>query len=160
MELYSRVRQYIVQLHSCIGSLKFADNSMSRVPSFSFNKVVAHAGVEGNERADIFQMEVCNIGRYSAVLVKSLPSPQHSISSPKKIVEKNSVSLNNISKNLAEMDFDDSEVKYETTNNHIFSSTNLNSHSTSLCLDQSPLLSSASSSPWVYPLGLVDYDKM
>ena len=62
---------------------------MSRVPSFSFNKVVAHAGVEGNERADILakrgQMEVCNIGRYSAVLVKSLPSPQHSISSPKKI---------------------------------------------------------------------------
>ena len=58
------------------------------------------------------------------------------------------------------MDLDDSEVKYETTNNHIFSTTNLNSHSTSLCLDQSPLSSSASSSPWVYPLGLVDYDKM
>ena len=102
---------------------------------------------------------MCNIGRYSAVLVKSLPSPQHSISSPKKIVEKNSVSLNNISKILAEMDLDDSEVKYETTNNHIFSTTNLNSHSTSLCLDQSPLSSSASSSPWVYPLGIEDYDK-
>jgi len=102
---------------------------MSRVSSFSFNKVVANAGVEGNERADMF-------------------------------VEKNSVSLNNISKSLAEMDLDDSEVEYETTNNHIFSTTNLNSHSTSLCLDQSPLSSSASSSPWVYPLGLVDYDKM
>ena len=39
------------------------------------------------------------------------------------------------------MDSDDSEAKYETTNNnHVFSETkNLNSHSTSLCLDQSPL---------------------
>lgn len=163
VELYSQVRQYIVELHACIGSLKI-DNSLTRVPSFSFNKVEAHAGVEGNERADILakrgQLEVCNIGRYSAILVNSLPSPQHSISSPNKIDEKNSVSLNNISKILAEMDLDDSETKYETTNNHNFSETNLNSQSTTLGLDQSSLPSSASSSPWVYPLGLVDYDKM
>jgi hypothetical protein len=56
---------------------------------------------------------------------------------------------------------DDKNTKHETTNIHNFLETNLDSHSTSPGLGSlSHLLSSVSSSLWIYPLGLEDYGKM
>ncbi len=127
----------------------------------------AHAGIKGNERADklanIGQIETCAVGRYLTILVNPLPSVQPSTPSSKHIDVKNSPSLHSVSQKLVELDLDDKIPKYETTDNCNFSVTNLDSPASSHCLHFSPpisLPSSASSSPWVYPLGIEDYDKM
>ena len=113
----------------------------------------AHAGIKGNVKADLLakrgQYEVCAIGRYSADLVNPVSSLQPFNSPQKQSEAKNSFSLNNISKNLADMESDNKDSKHETTNNHNFSEANLDScsslhHSPSLTLS-----SSASSSPGV-----------
>ena len=126
----------------------------------------AHAGIKGNERADklanIGQIETCAVGRYLTILVNPLPSVQPSTPSSKHIDVKNSPSLHSVSQKLVELDLDDKIPKYETTDNCNFSVTNLDSPASSHCLHFSPpisLPSSASSSPWVYPLGIEDYDK-
>ena len=73
------------------------------------------------------RVEINNIN--SAVLVNSLPIAKSLNSSPKCLEGETFFSLNNISKNLGDEGLDDKNDKYETTNNHIFSEINLDSHS-------------------------------
>jgi ribonuclease HI len=169
--LYSKIRQLINDLQVCIVSLESIANSAtdapSKIPTFSFHKVKAHAGIKGNERADklanIGQIETCAVGRYLTILENTLPSIQPSTPSSKHIDVKNSPSLHSVSQKLDELDLDNKIPKYETTDNCNFSVTNLDSPPSSHCVIYSPsipLSSTASSSPWVYPLGIEDYDKM
>lgn len=91
--LYSRIRQLINDLQVCIVSLESIANSAtgapSKVPTFSFHKVKAYAGIKGNERADklanIGQIETCAVGRYLTILENPLPSIQPSTPSSKHI---------------------------------------------------------------------------
>ena len=59
----------MVSLESIANSVTGAP---SKIPSFSFHKVKAHAGIKGNERADklanIGQIETCAVGRYLTIL--------------------------------------------------------------------------------------------
>jgi len=169
--LYLRIRQLINDLQVSMVSLESIANSVtsapSKIPSFSFHKVKAHAGIKGNERADklanIGRTETCTVGRYLKILENPLPSIQPSNSSSKNTVVKNSPSLLSVSKKLDELDLDDEDPKYETTDKCNFSKTNLDSPTPTECNRYSPsppLPSSVTSSPWVYPLGIVDYDKM
>jgi hypothetical protein len=154
----------MVSLESIANSVTGAP---SKIPSFSFHKVKAHAGIKGNERADklanIGRIETCTVGRYLKILENPLPSIQPSNSSSKNTVVKKSPSLLSVSKKLDELDLDDENPKYETTDKCNFSKTNLDSPIPTECNRYSPsppLPSSVTSSPWVYPLGIVDYDKM
>ena len=119
-----------------------------------------------NDKHNIVRTRIYNFFfslQNSAVLVNSLPIAKSLNSSPKCLEGETFFSLNNISKNLGDEGLDDKNDKYETTNNHIFSEINLDSHSATECLSNSPSTpqpSSTASSPWVFPLGLEDYDKM
>ncbi len=141
VQLYLQIRHFIDDLHVCIESLRSSQHSvmdsLSKLSTFSFRKVRAHSGIRGNEKAVLLakkgQNEVCTIGRYSAVLVNSLRIAKSLNSSPKCLEGETFFSLNNISKNLGDEGLDDKNDKYETTNNHIFSAINLDSHSATEC---------------------------
>ena len=132
---------------------------MSRMShSLSFRKVKAHSNIKGNVKADMLaergQYEVCKVGRYSAVLENVSPSVQFHNSPSKHF---NSENISAPSTNL-----DERNNKHETSITPNFSEINLDSTSARNLFGSDSTLSSCSSnqsSPWIFPLGLEDYDK-
>ena len=129
-----------------------------KAPTFSIRKVKAHAGIKGNEKADILaqmgQHQVCNSGRYFIL-------PQSNLSTN---------CLHNFSKNfngVSKLSLNDNSKNLEVT--HIAHETSIGDQFSNFCnlpsLQQqlhsslsSPSSSSTASDPAEYPLGLKDYD--
>ena len=159
---YSHIRKLLLEFKHSLQSPNLKRKGISgapvAAPTFSIRKVTAHAGIKGNEKADMLaemgQHKVCNSGRYSISSQNNLPiNCLHDSSKNSDLVSK--CSLNHISKNLEVTHFAH-ETSFEGQFPH-FSSTppslrqQLNSNRSSSSS------SSASSSPTLHPFGLVDY---
>jgi ribonuclease HI len=162
IQLYSRIRQLLLEFKHSLQPYNLAENGVSSIPmtapTFSIRKVKAHAGIKGNEKADVLaqmgQHKVCNSGRYFILSQNNPPTN----------------GLCNSSKNLnvvSELHLNDNSKNSEVT--HIDHETSIESHFPNYCclsppLQQqfhsgppSPSSSSMSSDPAEYPLGLKDY---
>ena len=127
-------------------------------PTFSIRKVQSHAGIKGNEKADMLaqmgQHEVCNSGRYSILSQNNSPNNYlHNASKNSNPVSK--FSLNDNSKNL-----EVTQIAHETSFQDQFPHFPSISPSLQLQSDSSPSsssISSRSSSPTLHPFGLTEY---
>jgi ribonuclease HI len=162
LQLYSNIRQLLREFKQSLQSSDLVVNGISTAlttaPTFSIRKVQAHAGIKGNEKADMLaqmgQHEVCNSGRYS-----NLPRNN----SPTNYLRNTSKNSNPVSK----FSLNDNSKKLEVT--HIAHETSFQdqfphfpsiSSSLKLQSDSSPSsssVSSTSSSPTLHPFGLTDY---
>jgi ribonuclease HI len=160
VQLYSHIRRLLVTLENCIQSSKSAENcGVESLPSLSFQKVKAHSNIKGNVKADMLaergQYEVCNVGRYSAAVLENISPSVQFHNSPSQ--HSNSENISAVSTNL-----DKGNNKHETFIIPNFSEINLNSPSARNRFGSDSSLSSCpsnQSSPWIFPLGLEDYDK-
>ena len=163
LQLYSNIRQLLREFKESLKSSDLVDNGLSTTlitaPTFSVHKVQAHAGIKGNERADMLaqmgQHKVCNSGRYSTVSQNN-NSPKnylHNISTNSDPVTK--FSLNDNSKKL-----EVTHIAHETSFEDQFPHFSSISPSLQQQSDSSPSSSSdcsRSSSPTLHPFGLTEY---
>ena len=162
VQLYSHIRQLLREFKQSLQPYNLAGNGLSsapiKAPTFSIRKVKAHAGIKGNEKADILaqmgQHQVCNSGRYF-ILPQSNLSTNCLHNSSKNFNGVSKLSLNDISKNL-----EVTHIAHETSIGDQFSNfCNLPSLQQQLHSSlSSPSSSSTASDPAEYPLGLKDYD--
>ena len=163
LQLYSNIRQLLRELKESLQSSNLVDNGLSTAlitaPTFSIRKVKAHAGIKGNEKADMLaqmgQHEVCNSGRYSILSQNNSPTNYlHNTSKHSNLVSK--ISPNDNPKNL-----EVTHIAHETSFEDQFPHFSSISPSLQQQSDSSPLSPSksfrSSSSPTLHPFGLTDY---
>ena len=162
LQLYSNIRQLLREFKQSLQSSNLVVNGISTAlttaPTFSIRKVQAHAGIKGNEKADMLaqmgQHEVCNSGRYSNLSQNNSPTNYlHNTSKNSNPVSK--FSLNDNSKNL-----EVTQIAHETSFQDQFPHFPSISPSLQLQSDSSPSsssISSRSSSPTLHPFGLTEY---
>jgi ribonuclease HI len=163
LQLYSNIRQILREFKESLQSSNSVDIGLSTAlitaPIFSIRKVQAHAGIKGNERADMLaqmgQHEVCNSGRYSISFQNNSPSNYlHNTSKNSNLVSK--ISPNDNSKKL-----EVTHIAHETPFEGQFPHFSSISPSLQQQSDSSPSSLSksfiSSSSPTLHPFGLTDY---
>jgi ribonuclease HI len=163
IQLYSHIRQLLREFKQSLQPYNLAGNGLSstpiKAPTFSIRKVKAHAGIKGNEKADMLaqmgQHQVCNSGRY-------LILPQYNL--PTNCLHNSSKSFNGVSK----LSLNDNSKNLEVT--HIAHETSIGEQFSNFCSNlpslqqelhsslSSPSSSSTASDPADYPLALKNYD--
>ena len=149
IQLYSHIRQLLREFKQSLQPYNLAGYGLSstpiKAPTFSIRKVKAHAGIKGNEKADMLaqmgQHQVCNSGRY-------LILPQYNL--PTNCLHNSSKSFNGVSK----LSLNDNSKNLEVT--HIAHETSIGVQFSTFCSNlpslqqelHSSLSSSSSSSAW------------